>query len=269
LIDSFAELSQKMIMNLFKKNIFLIILTIVLTDVGCANHSSNHNFLVKSQSFLLPEHTIATDEAPIELWATYYYLPQLTDGSGDIPLRDLEGNELGPMLSLKDWCNSALEGSVRILLKSGDIVTYNYGGTSEAFPNDCSSIIRFNLSKTKFRLASSSFGDGVKDYRLLPYRTIATDPMFIPTGTLLYIPEARGASIQLENGETITHDGYFFAGDVGGAIKDNHIDVFVGIHENASFFPWIGNKSTATFKAYIIKDSDLINEINTLHLSRD
>ena len=258
-----------MLMNILKKNILFIVVAIIFADIGCADNTINQNFLVKTQRFTLPEHVISPEESTIDLWATYYYLPQITDGSGDIPLRDKDGNELGPKLSLKDWCNSALEGSVRILLKSGEKVTYNYSGTSEEYQNDCSSFFKFNLGKTKFKLTSSTFGDGVNDYRLIPYRTIATNPELIPTGTLIYIPEARGAIIELENGETITHDGYFFAGDIGGAIKDNHIDVFIGIHEKSSFFPWIGSKPSSTFKAYIIHDLDLVNEINTLHLSRD
>jgi 3D (Asp-Asp-Asp) domain-containing protein len=252
-----------------KKNTFILIIILVFANLGCARNSTNPQNTGKKISFLMPKYAVSPDDTPVDLWATYYYLPQFNDGSGDVPLRDLDGNELGPMLSLKDWCNSALEGSVRIKFKNGDIVTYNYSGTSDSHLNDCSSFFRFNLSKTKFKVASSVYGEGVNDFRLIPYRTIATDPKLIPTGTLIYIPEARGAIINLDNGETILHDGYFFAGDVGGAIKDNHIDVFIGTHEKATFFPWIGNRSTATFKAYIVNDRNLIDDIHKQHLSRD
>ena len=256
-------------MNLFKCNIFLLSMIITLASISCARNSTNQAQIEKKLNFLLPKYEASSDEKPIELWATYYYLPQFIDGSGDVPLRDLEGNLLGPMISLKEWCSSALEGSVRIKFKNGDVVTYNYSGTSDIHQNDCSSFFKFNLGRTKFKVASSVFGEGVSDYRLIPYRTIATDPKVIPTGSLLYIPEARGAVINLENGDTLVHDGYFFAADVGGAIKENHIDVFIGIHEKATFFPWIGNRSSATFKAYLVSDSNLINEIHLQHLSRE
>ena len=118
MIDSYRKISQKMHMNLFKKNIFLLIVVIIFADAGCAGNNTNQNFLLKTQSFLLPKHELTPEESSIELWATYYYLPQIIDGSGDTPLRDLEGKELGPLLSLKDWCNSALEGSVLILLNT-------------------------------------------------------------------------------------------------------------------------------------------------------
>jgi 3D (Asp-Asp-Asp) domain-containing protein len=202
---------------------------------------------------------------PLLLWATNYHLPQYLDGTGDVPLRDVDGKELGPKLSLREWCKSALEGSIRIVFTDNRVRTYNYHLSNDLFPNDCSAYYPFNLGKSKFKLANGPFGDGVRNFALKPFRTIATDPTVIPIGTILYIPEARGAVIAFSKNETILHDGYFFAGDMGGAIKANHIDVFIGTQSDSSFFPWITHNSSTPFKAFIVKDPQIIQQLTQIH----
>lgn len=216
--------------------------------------------------------TFSFDEAPVmelgeplSLWATNYHIPEFQDGSGDIPLRDRKGKELGPKLNLQEWCKSALEGSIRIVFKDNTARTYNFDVTNELWMVDCSPFYKFNVGKSKFKLAIGLYGDGVKNYSLRPYRTIATDPKVIPTGTLLYIPEARGSIIAVSPEETIVHDGYFFAADVGGAIKGNHIDVFIGTHDRSPFFPWITHTGTLPFKAYVVQDKKIIDQMLLLH----
>lgn len=199
------------------------------------------------------------------LWATSYYLPQLKDGTGEFSMRDMKNAELGPQLSLEEWCSSALEGSVRVTDKKNDTKTYNYAGVTSDSPVNCSKIFRFDVSKTKFREAIGPYGDGIDDYILAPYRTIATDTSSIPAGTVLYIPSAKGAKIVLDSGRVIIHDGYFFVGDRGGAIKGNHIDVFIGTHKSAPFFPWIKNTKNQTFEAFIVNDKEIIAELDALH----
>ena len=202
---------------------------------------------------------------PLVLWATNYHLPEIENGNGNFPLRDVDGIELGPRVSLAEWCKSALEGTVRILYDDGRVKTFNYDTSTDLFPNDCSAYYPFNLGNSKFKKSRGPFGEGSRNFRLAPYRTLATDPTIIPTGTVLFIPEARGAKIILKNNETIIHVGYFFAGDMGGAIKLNHVDVFIGLHKDSSFFPWVSNSSSRTFKAYIIKDVAIVNELTHLH----
>ena len=201
------------------------------------------------------------------LWATYYYLPEISEVEGPHALRDMTGLELGPSLSLKDWCYTSMEGSVKINFKNGESHTYNYQGITDEHYVDCTSIFPRHpaIGKTKFRMANGLYGDGVGDYILSPYRTVATDPTIIPTGTVLYIPEAKGAKITTATGKTIVHDGYFFAGDIGGAIKGNHIDVYIGTSLKASFFPWIKSRETGTFKAHVVTDEKIINELRDLH----
>lgn len=239
--------------------------TLFICSVSLAHEKNVLENYLKSDKFNYAEAPVSDLGEPLLLWATNYHLPEFQDGSGDVPLRDEEGKELGPKLALADWCKSALEGSVRIVFKDGSARTYNYFTATELFPNDCSTFYPFNLSKTKFRLAKGPYGDGVARFRLNPYRTLATDPIVIPTGSILFIPEARGTLIVLANGETIIHDGYFLAGDIGGAIKLNHVDVFIGTHDDSSFFPWIRHSSTLTFKAYIVKDQEIIDSLTLLH----
>lgn len=246
--------------------LILFLLTLLsCTQVIVAQDKSLFEKYLKLDGFKYNEAHISELGEPLILWATNYHLPEINNGAGEIPLRDIDGKELGPKLTSEEWCKSALEGSVRIIFKDGTAKTYNYDASTEIFSNDCSLFYAFNLGKTKFRISNGAFGDGIGNYRLSPYRTIATDPALIPTGSVIYIPEARGAKIVLPTGEVIIHDGYFFAGDMGGAIKLNHIDVFIGTQLEAPFFPWIGHSNLITFKAYIVKDQTVIDSLNFIH----
>ncbi len=203
-----------------------------------------------------------------KLWATYYYLPEISEDSGSIPLRDMKGQELGPRLTLKHWCDTAMEGSVKINFTNGDVKTFNYQGVTNDYFVDCKSIYpkHTGIGKTKFREANGVYGDGLDDYILSPYRTLATDGNVIKPGTALFIPQARGAKIVLKNGRTIIHDGYFFAADKGGAIKGNHVDVYIGVSKSANFFPWVTSNENKTFEAFVVKDQKVIQELLALHL---
>lgn len=70
-------------------------------------------------------------------------------------------------------------------------------------------------------------GVGARDSlgcRLLPMRTVAVDPKVFPRHSVLFIKETVG--LKLPDGSL--HDGYWFASDVGGAIKGQRIDLFTG-----------------------------------------
>ncbi|MBC7427371.1 MAG: hypothetical protein H7336_02085 [Bacteriovorax sp.] len=203
----------------------------------------------------------------LKLWATYYYLPEIAEDSGSNPLRDLKGQELGPRVTLKHWCDTAMEGSVKINFKNGEAKTFNYHNTTDDHFVDCSSIYAKypKIGKTKFREANGVYGDGLDDYILAPYRTLATDGAVISPGTAIYVPKARGARILLANGRTIIHDGYFFAADKGGAIKTNHVDVYIGVSKSAPFFPWVASNESKTFDAFVVKDAKIIQELLELH----
>jgi hypothetical protein len=84
---------------------------------------------------------------------------------------------------------------------------------------------------------------------------------------VMYIPAARGIEIELPSGKRVQHDGYFFAGDIGGAIKGNHIDVFTGVYRKNPFSGFVQSKSSATFEAYRVENSvaitDILQQIHT------
>lgn len=60
--------------------------------------------------------------------------------------------------------------------------------------------------------------------RLAPMRTVAVDPKVFPRHSVLFIKETVG--LKMPDGST--HDGYWYASDVGGAIKGARIDLFTG-----------------------------------------
>ncbi len=249
-------------------NSLLIALTLCVLSTSCISEivvpeaKDPH----ANDSFSFPEPSNNDLNQKLILWSTFYYLPQLKDGSGTYALRDMSGSELGPRLTLRGWCDSAMEGSTRIILKDGSAKTYNYAGVSDAEKVDCSGIFRINVSRTKFREANGPYGDGILDYILVPYRTLATDLTKIIPGTVLYVPDARGAKIVTPSGRVIIHDGYFFAGDKGGAIKGNQVDVYIGTSTAAPFFPWIKSTANKTFNAYVVNDQKVIDELSALHL---
>ncbi len=55
-------------------------------------------------------------------------------------------------------------------------------------------------------------------------RTAATDRTLVPRRTILFIKETVGMPMS----DGTTHDGYWYASDVGGAVKGNRIDLFTG-----------------------------------------
>lgn len=92
-------------------------------------------------------------------------------------------------------------------------------------------------------LPEGAFGIGILNHKLHPYRSVAVDFRHLCKqagldfcdksdleirkqliGALLYIPRLKG--LTLPNGKT--HDGYVCAQDIGGAIRNDRIDIFVG-----------------------------------------
>ncbi len=198
------------------------------------------------------------------LWATYYYLPQVRTVENGYPLLDGNGKPLGPILSRVDWCNSAMEGSVFVLDDNNSGVTYNYFSETGPSQVDCSDMFDIDVSTTRFRLANGQYGDGVEDYKLIPYRTIAVDPNKFSYGSVIYVPAARGNKIILPDGNVTYHDGYFFAGDTGRAIIGKHIDVYIGVADENPF-DWVTSYEDQTFEAYKVTDQAIINLLKAIH----
>lgn len=212
-------------------------------------------------AFTLPERPLETPNK--SLWATYYYTPRFNHLVDGFELLDLDGLPLGPRLSHRQWCDAAMEGSVQVFFQ-GEWKTYNYSGTAGVSQVDCSRYFKHPVGRTRFKVARGPFGDGVRNFILSPYRTVAVDPDVIPYGTVIYIESARGLPFTLPDGSRRIHDGYFFAGDTGGLIHGNHIDVYIGI-DSSSPFSWITSNPNTSIQYQVVPDQDLKDVLLSIH----
>lgn len=231
---------------------------------------------VGSGQFNLPEPPALSLSAPATLWSTYYYthravaVDPLTPNT--YPLLDRAGNSLGISLSHRDWCAAALQGSVQVINGQQIVGTYNFGGRGEVAQVDCAPFYPTlrtleSTNRVRFRPSSTPFGEGAGGNALVPYRSIAVDRSQIPLGSVVYIPAARGTVVTLPSGQRTVHDGYFYAADVGAAIKGNQIDVFIGVAERNPF-QFVRSQSAATFTAYIVNDAQTQARLAAEHRSQ-
>lgn len=91
----------------------------------------------------------------------------------------------------------------------------------------------FNVKATLYHAGAK--GVGALDSlgcRVVPMRTIAVDKSIIPRRTVIFIKETVG----LKMPDGADHDGYWYASDVGGAIKGKRVDLYTG-HGAASMKP--------------------------------
>ena len=249
----------------------------ISTDVGGSNLTGFvvHRFLSPvgvTDLFDLPEPSSAERVKTFSLWATFYNVHTAQQVSSGEPILDMSGKFLGHNLSKKDWCQAAMEGTVRVLNSSGDVEeTYNYAGTGTTEQVDCSSFfsslsssVISGTNKVLFKVSKGLYGEGAAGFILAPYRTIAVDKKVIPIGSVIYIPDARGITVTLPSGATATHDGYFFAGDTGGAIKDSHVDIFLGVAQKTPF-PFVKSTSIGTFTAFLVQNPQIERILKDLH----
>jgi 3D (Asp-Asp-Asp) domain-containing protein len=222
----------------------------------------------QADAFDLPDPDLG-HATKLVLWATYYkvHTPQAQERG--IPLEDVHGTVLSKPISPEDWCKAAIEGTVRV-----EGTTYNYDGMSGESRVDCSAVLAIDPNKkpwikatgrSRFKVCEWPFGLGVSGYRLIPFRTVAVDHNHIQYGSVLFIPDAKGVEVELSDGKKATHDGYFFAADNGGAIHNNHIDVFVGVSDAACFKRFVKSRPSDTFESYIINDQDIHRQLERSH----
>ena len=76
----------------------------------------------------------------------------------------------------------------------------------------------------RFRIVQFQYGVGQLGCALVPYRTVAVDPHFVKPGSMISIPQLKGAHLP----DGTIHDGIFVANDRG-HFRGAHIDLFVGI----------------------------------------
>lgn len=203
------------------------------------------------------------------LWATYYNTHRAVPVSQGYPLLDMAGNSLGIQLSQKDWCAAAVEGSVQIMGSQSVLGTYNFAGRGDRPQVDCSPFYPTlrtlqATNRVRFRLSNTLYGEGAGGNELVPYRTIAVDRTRIPIGSAIYIPAARGTQVTLPSGETVVHDGYFYAADVGNAVRGNQIDVYVGT-STSNPFSFVRSNARNTFEAYVVNDPNIRQALASMH----
>ena len=83
----------------------------------------------------------------------------------------------------------------------------------------------FNVRATLYHAGAK--GVGALDSlgcKVVPMRTMAVDTRLIPKRTVIFIKETVG--LKMPGGGV--HDGYWYASDVGGAIKGERIDLYTG-----------------------------------------
>jgi 3D (Asp-Asp-Asp) domain-containing protein len=234
--------------------------------------------LAQALAFSLPAPTTAAQgPAALQLWATHYYVHQAqaaAPGTSGVPLLDQAGRVLSRPISAKDWCGAAIEGTVQVPGPDGSPRTLNYAGTGNAPQVDCASATGINpnakpwilaTGRSHFSAARGPFGDGVAGYQLVPFRTVAVDRKTLPYGTVIFVPAARGVAIQLPDGRKLAHDGYFFAGDTGGAIQGTHIDVFCGVQAGNCFPGFVKSQASTGFAAQVVADEAIAQALRSAH----
>lgn len=248
---------------MFVRQILLVATAVLIAQASLAQTQSEFDLIGP------PENSTPARE----LWATHYFVHQAASTANGIPFRDKSGNVLSDGVQPRDWCLAAIEGTVQITLQNIP-KTLNYAGTGKQSQVDCAAVLKINpikkpwitsTGKSYFIAATGSFGDGVKGTKLVPYRTIAVDKSVLPYGTVIFVPSAQGSEVRLPSGNSIKHDGYFYAGDTGGAIKGSHIDVFCGVTPINCFPGFIGSDPAKTFKAFVVKDVGIIEKLTAQH----
>ena len=217
--------------------------------------------------FDIPEPELPAGVVGARLWATSYFVPRVEAVGDGVPLVDPSGIPLGPRLSIRDWCDAAMEGTVLVAdPASGARATYNFAATGERSQVSCAERYprHHGIEKSRFRVAIGPYGDGVQGMALVPYRSIAVDPAVIPFGSVVYVPAARGLPVRLPTGEERAHDGYFFAADRGGAIRGAHIDVFTGV-EREPPLEFVTSRESDRFDAYRVTEPTMEAMLRRAH----
>jgi 3D (Asp-Asp-Asp) domain-containing protein len=218
----------------------------------------------RALNFLLDAPQTASGKE-LKLWATYYHMPTIeasqTKASGT-PLLGKDGKAISAGLSVRDWCDAAMQGSIRISNPGGDPTGYMFVDADgpeqlncDSHFGDLSEGIKAATRHARFVAFHHPKACDVRAIPLMAFRTIAVDPDRIPMGTVLYVPSLRGQGFWMD-GQLFVHDGYVVASDRGGAIKDNHIDMFVSDAASAPFPEVVSSSARDTFKAFIVPAND-------------
>lgn len=215
---------------------------------------------------------------PLRIWATHYSIPRAREvparearRPGVIPLLDLAGRPLGPALALGDFCRAALAGAIEVATRRGGRRLFRFEGLAPRGEQgaDCTALLPRHpaAGRARFRRARSGALETAAGEVLVPFRSIAVDPAFIPLGSVVYIPSARGTVVTMEDGQTRLHDGYFYAADTGGSIDGAHIDVYLGFTVNNPFL-FVRSDGADRIEAFIVHELALDESLAELHGAR-
>ncbi|MGB1092258.1 MAG: hypothetical protein ACPGYX_09045 [Oceanobacter sp.] len=215
-------------------------------------------------------------DAPLSLWASYYYSWSAKTDSDGLALLGSKNQRLGTPLRVEDWCHASTEGRVSLKTEEG-WETYEVLDTRGPRQMDCGELTgRESASadvrtrahpRTRFNPVDGPFGNGVRGYQLVPFRTLAVDVNRIRYGSLLFFPALVGAEIHLPDGRMLHHDGYFFAADTEREIRGSHVRIFQGLQSENAFPDFVQNRSDHRLQAWVIKDPELGDRIRSLHSS--
>ncbi len=220
--------------------------------------------------FDLPEPKAGDLAEKSRLWGTYYYIKSVTPVSDGVTVRDMDGKSLGIQLTRKAWCLAGVEGTLAYKNDDREWVVLNYKGKKGESQTSCDGFTSLSpakvraLEKVRWGTPKGKYGDGAGGYILSPMRTLAVDRSVIPLGTAIYIPQARGVRVSLPDGTRPVHDGYFFAGDVGGAIAGSHVDFFLGFTASNPF-PFVTSAEGGKFDAFRVVNAETKTYLRGLH----
>ena len=228
----------------------------------------------------LPNSFTALDEPTDEIlevdgfkvWSTNYYTPIYETGSEGIPLLGPDNQPISGPIKREQWCNAALQGTVSLKEPDGTVTAYVFADQSGPEQVDCddqlgnlSDSIKTATRKIRFSKVEHPYGCGVRNWPLIPFRTIAVDQSIIPYQTTLYLPSLAGKSFEID-GVTFTHDGFVYSADRGGAIRDNQIDFFSGNSRRVPFTDVVTSDEDRTVEAFIVNnDSQQAAALKSLH----
>jgi 3D (Asp-Asp-Asp) domain-containing protein len=143
---------------------------------------------------------------------TYYWMPTETGGGRRVQLYDRRCRPVA-VVSSSFARHLRLEGGGQ--LRDGRVLTYS--GACRCDTSPC------------FRLArrGHTWGTGVQERPLSPFRSVAVDPRLVSIGATLYVPELDGMTMPgSPPWGAFVHDGCVVADDQGGGVRGRQLDLF-------------------------------------------
>jgi 3D (Asp-Asp-Asp) domain-containing protein len=208
-----------------------------------------------------PTEVELTSKKKTKLWATYYHMPTVRPSWTSVaakPLLGRNGKAVSPPLSTEDWCNAAMQGSIWVHNGKEKPTAYMFVDARgpeqvvcDKYFGELSTRIKSATRRARFVEFHHPQACDVRVIPLMAFRTIAVDRAKIKMGTVMYVPKLRGKTFW-NAGEFFTHDGYVIASDTGGAIEDNHIDMFVADAAVDPFPDIVRSNPRGTFDAYFV-----------------